>query len=169
MARTENFGLPWESGYGDVQARQHGDTIYISGQVANNRRTTDGANMADQMRQAYANIGELLTRFGATFDNVVEEVLYVTGHDTAHEQRVQRVVGETVEPQHPPLVVHTGGVQDHPRTRVPPHHPPCQVVHAVSIAREILPAGRFPPDRGPLRCPAWTKRARSPSSGGDLS
>ncbi|GAB3881475.1 RidA family protein [Kibdelosporangium lantanae] len=85
VARTENFGLPWESGYGDVQARQHGDTIYISGQVANNRRTTDGANMADQMRQAYANIGELLTRFGATFDNVVEEVLYVTDFEAAFE------------------------------------------------------------------------------------
>jgi enamine deaminase RidA (YjgF/YER057c/UK114 family) len=91
ITRTENFGAPWERAYGYVQARQHGDTIYISGQLGHkgtellapapvdaDGRTTDGSNMAEQMRQTYVNISELLTRFGATFDNVVEEVLYVT-------------------------------------------------------------------------------------------
>ena len=41
--------------------------------------------MADQMRQTYANAEELLGRFGATLENVVEEVLYVLDVDAAYE------------------------------------------------------------------------------------
>ena len=32
--RTEIFGVPWEDVYGYVQAIKHGDTIYLSGQLA---------------------------------------------------------------------------------------------------------------------------------------
>lgn len=35
------------------------------------------------MRQAYANAAELLNRFGASLDDVVEEVLYVLDVDAA--------------------------------------------------------------------------------------
>jgi enamine deaminase RidA (YjgF/YER057c/UK114 family) len=94
--RVENFGVPWESGYGYVQALQHGDTIYLSGQLANdgadlvapapldaNGTPTDFSAMGDQMRRTYANAEELLGRFGAALDDVVEEVIYVLDVDTA--------------------------------------------------------------------------------------
>lgn len=96
--RVENFGVRWESEYGYAQAVQHGDTIYISGQLANkgsellhpapldgNGKPSDSSTMADQMRQTYANAEELLGRFGATLENVVEEVLYVLDVDAAYE------------------------------------------------------------------------------------
>lgn len=43
----------------------------------------DHSNMETQMRQAYANAKTILSEFGATLDNVVEEVLYVTDMDRA--------------------------------------------------------------------------------------
>jgi enamine deaminase RidA (YjgF/YER057c/UK114 family) len=94
--RVENFGVPWESGYGYVQALQHGDTIYLSGQLANdgaelvspapldaNGTPTDFSAMGGQLRRTYANAEELLQRFGASLDDVVEEVVYVLDVDTA--------------------------------------------------------------------------------------
>lgn len=39
--------------------------------------------MEIQMRQTYANAKKILAEFGATLDNVVEEVLYVTDMDQA--------------------------------------------------------------------------------------
>ncbi|MGI5507110.1 Rid family hydrolase [Lentzea sp. CA-135723] len=86
---TQNHGVPWESAYGYVQALRHGDTIYISGQLSHdgadlvapapveNGRATGYEQTAAQMRQTYVNTAKLLERFGATLDDVVEEVLYV--------------------------------------------------------------------------------------------
>jgi enamine deaminase RidA (YjgF/YER057c/UK114 family) len=94
--KTESHGVPWETNYGYVQAVQHGDTIYISGQVAHDGsdlvapaptdadgRVTDTGNTADQMRQCYANAARLLARFGASLDDVVDEVLYVVDIEAA--------------------------------------------------------------------------------------
>lgn len=39
--------------------------------------------MGEQMRQTYQNAEELLRRFGASLDDVVEEVLYVLDIDAA--------------------------------------------------------------------------------------
>jgi enamine deaminase RidA (YjgF/YER057c/UK114 family) len=84
MTTVENFGVPWESDFGYVQALKHGDTIYISGQLANVGSELIGeGDMSVQMRQTYVNIAELLARFGATLDNVVEEVMYVTDLESA--------------------------------------------------------------------------------------
>lgn len=95
-SHVESFGIPEENDYGYVQALQHGDTIYVSGQlskigaelvhaapVAENGKVTDFSNMEKQMRQSYANAAELLARFGASLDDVVEEVIYVLDVDTA--------------------------------------------------------------------------------------
>jgi enamine deaminase RidA (YjgF/YER057c/UK114 family) len=97
-ARVENFGVPWESAYGYVQAIQRGNTIHLSGQLANDGgelvapapvdeqgRVTDFSNMGEQMRRTYVNAQELLGRFGASLDDVVEEVLYVLDVDAAFE------------------------------------------------------------------------------------
>jgi enamine deaminase RidA (YjgF/YER057c/UK114 family) len=88
--KTESHGVPWEASYGYVQAIQHGDTIYVSGQAAHDGpdlvapapvdadgRVTDTGDIAAQMRQCYANAARLLERFGSSLDDVVDEVIYV--------------------------------------------------------------------------------------------
>ena len=93
--QVERHGVPWEDSYGYAQAVRRGDTIWISGQVAHDGaelvapapvdadgRVTDTAtNTAAQMRRCYVNAATLLARFGASLDDVVEEVLYVVDAD----------------------------------------------------------------------------------------
>lgn len=94
---VKRLGMPWEAGYGYAQAVKVGDTIYVSGQLSHDDegnfvgaaplddqgRIRDHSNMEIQMRQTYVNAKKLLGQYGATLDNVVEEVLYVTDMDTA--------------------------------------------------------------------------------------
>ena len=95
--RVENFGVPWEASYGYAQAILDGDVIYLSGQLSHdaagtfiapapfddNGRVTDFANMGPQLAQTYANCKEMLSRFGATLDDAIEEVVYVLDMDAA--------------------------------------------------------------------------------------
>ena len=95
--QAEYLGMPWEKGYGYAQAVKVGDTIYLSGQLSHddegklvapaklddNGRIDDHRNMGPQMARSYSNAKTLLERYGATMDNVVEEVLYVTDMDAA--------------------------------------------------------------------------------------
>ena len=90
-------GMPWEQQYGYAQAVKVDDTIYVSGQLSHDDhgnmvgaaplddsgRIRDYSNMEAQMRQTYANAKKSLNQFGATLDNVVEEVLYVRDMDAA--------------------------------------------------------------------------------------
>ena len=90
-------GMPWEQQYGYAQAVKVDDTIYVSGQLSHDDhgnmvgsarlddsgRIRDYSNMEAQMRQTYANAKKLLNQFGATLDNVVEEVLCVRDMDAA--------------------------------------------------------------------------------------
>ena len=94
---TADFGLPWETDYGYAQAVKVGDTIYLAGQLGHDDQgrivvpaLTDAdpkvsaqAAMEVQMQQAYVNARTILARFGASLDNVVEEVLYVLDMDSA--------------------------------------------------------------------------------------
>jgi enamine deaminase RidA (YjgF/YER057c/UK114 family) len=92
-----NFGMPWEEQYGYAQAVKVGDTIYVSGQLSHDAegnmvapapldpagKIADHGNMGAQMAQGYANVKKVLANFGATMDNIVEEVVYVTDMDAA--------------------------------------------------------------------------------------
>ena len=94
---VKEFGMPWEEQYGYAQAVKVDDTIYVSGQLSHDDhgnlvgpapldgagRIVDHSNMEMQMRQTYANAKKILHEFGATLDDVVEEVLYVTDMETA--------------------------------------------------------------------------------------
>ena len=94
---VKGFGMPWEDQYGYVQAVKVDDTIYVSGQLSHddqgnlvgaaplddNGKIRDHSNMETQMRQTYANAKKILSEFGATLNNVVEEVVYVTDMDKA--------------------------------------------------------------------------------------
>src|SRR5215469_11172196 len=94
---VKGFGLSWEESYGFAQAVKVDDTIYVSGQLGlddkgnmvgpppldDSGRIPDYSNMETQMRQTYANAKRILSQFGATLENVVEEVLYVLDMETA--------------------------------------------------------------------------------------
>lgn len=82
---TKSFSTPWEKEYGYSQAVKVGDTIYLAGQVSHDDKSNIVGlrDMEMQMRQAYANVQQVLAYYGATMFNIVDEVLFVTDMDTA--------------------------------------------------------------------------------------
>jgi len=60
-----------------------GDFIFVSGQVPRDPRTgaLAGADFASQTRQVFANIREVLQAAGATLDDVVSVIVYLTDVD----------------------------------------------------------------------------------------
>lgn len=82
---TKSLGMSWEKEYGYAQAVKVGDTIYLSGQVSHDDKGNiiGLRDMEAQMRQAYINIQNVLAQYGATMNNIVEEILFVTDMDTA--------------------------------------------------------------------------------------
>ncbi len=88
---TKSLGMPWEKEYGYAQAVKVGDTIYLSGQVSHDDKgnIVGLRDMEAQMRQVYTNIQKVLAQYGATMDNVVDEVLFVTDMDTAFAAAVK--------------------------------------------------------------------------------
>jgi len=91
------LGAPWEKAFGYAQAVQVGKTLHVSGQLSHDGegnlvapapldaagRITDSSNMEAQMRRSYENAATLLAQFGASLEQVVEEVVYVTDMDAA--------------------------------------------------------------------------------------
>jgi 2-iminobutanoate/2-iminopropanoate deaminase len=88
---AKSLGMPWEKEYGYSQAVKVENTIYVSGQVGHDDKGNiqGQGNMEIQMRQAYANIKKVLGQYGATMDNVVDEVLFVTDMDAAFSARIK--------------------------------------------------------------------------------
>jgi 2-iminobutanoate/2-iminopropanoate deaminase len=88
---TRSLGMPWEKEYGYSQAVKVDNTIFVSGQVSHDDKgnVVGLGDMEVQMRQAYANIEKVLAQYGATMDNIVDEVLFVTDMDTAFAARVK--------------------------------------------------------------------------------
>lgn len=94
---AKGFGMAWEDAYGYAQAVRVDDTIYVSGQLSHDDagnivapaplgergEILEHSGMEAQMRQTYANAAKILGRYGATLQDVVEEVLYVTDMDAA--------------------------------------------------------------------------------------
>lgn len=64
-------------------------------------RISDFSNMEAQMRQSYANAARVLSHFGVTPDDIVEDVLYVLDMDAAFAvvRRVRRDFYGTEIPQ----------------------------------------------------------------------
>jgi 2-iminobutanoate/2-iminopropanoate deaminase len=88
---AKSLGMSWEKEYGYSQAVKVDNTIYVSGQVSHDDRgnIVGQGNMEVQMHQAYANIEKVLAQYGATMDNIVDEVLFVTDMDEAFAARVK--------------------------------------------------------------------------------
>jgi enamine deaminase RidA (YjgF/YER057c/UK114 family) len=91
LRKAESFGVPWEAVFGYEQAIEQDGVIYLSGQLSHDMegkfvapapldaagRPSDFSNMEAQIRRTYENARHLLARYGATLDDVVEEVVYV--------------------------------------------------------------------------------------------
>ena len=88
---TMSLGVPWEKEYGYSQAVKVGDAIYVSGQVAHddNSKIVGSGYMEAQMRQAYSNIHKVLAQYGATIDNIVDEILSATDMDSAFSAAIE--------------------------------------------------------------------------------
>jgi 2-iminobutanoate/2-iminopropanoate deaminase len=88
---AKSLGMPWEKEYGYAQAVKVRDTIYVSGQVSHDDRgnIVGRGDMEAQMRQAYANLQKVLAQYGATVENIVDEILFVTDMDTAFAAAVK--------------------------------------------------------------------------------
>ncbi|MBW9061592.1 RidA family protein [Agrobacterium pusense] len=94
---SANHSVAWEKAFGYAQAVKVKDTIYVSGQLSHDSQGNLVApaeidatgkpvsfdTMEAQIRQTYENARVLLQQFGATFDDVVEETLYVLDVDAA--------------------------------------------------------------------------------------
>jgi len=72
-----------EEYFGFSQAVKTGDTIHVSGQTAFVEGEELPEDMAAQMRAAYANIADILAFYGASLDDVVDEVVFVTDMEAA--------------------------------------------------------------------------------------
>jgi len=93
VLHTESFG---EQVYGFAQAVRVGGLIHVAGQTA---MTDEGTilgegDMANQMREAYNAIDRVLSTFGASCHDVVDETLFVTDYLAAAS--VAREVREAV-------------------------------------------------------------------------
>jgi enamine deaminase RidA (YjgF/YER057c/UK114 family) len=88
---TKSLGMSWEKEYGYSQAVKVENTIYVSGQVSHDDKgnVVGPGNMEVQMRQAYANVEKMLAQYGATIDNIVDELLFVTDMDAAFSARAK--------------------------------------------------------------------------------
>lgn len=60
------------------------ELVYVAGQVAvdNAGNLVGAGNVADQTRQVFHNIGQVLNAAGASFSNVVEFTTYLVGRDS---------------------------------------------------------------------------------------
>jgi len=88
---VKNLNMPWEQEYGYSQAVKVGDTIYLAGQVSHDEKGdfVGVGDMEAQMLQAYANVQKLLAEYGATMDNIIDEILFVTDMEAAFAAAVK--------------------------------------------------------------------------------
>jgi len=60
------------------QGVQVGKTVYLSGQVGTDAAGAAPVDIVEQMKLAYGHVQAVLSEYGATMDNVVEETWFVT-------------------------------------------------------------------------------------------
>jgi len=54
------------------------NVLYLAGQVGVDTGGTPGTDITEQTKLAYANIAQVLSEFGATMNNIVDETMFVT-------------------------------------------------------------------------------------------
>lgn len=71
---------PWASNFSIAQGVKVGDEVFVSGQVALDRdgNVVGGDDMKAQTRQTFENIRTVLAEAGATMDDVVKILAFIT-------------------------------------------------------------------------------------------
>jgi enamine deaminase RidA (YjgF/YER057c/UK114 family) len=80
IKETKSMGISWENEFGLVQGAKTGGFVFLSGQLSLNEKgiVVGKGSMDAQMRQAYANVANVLQQFNLTMNDVLEETIYVT-------------------------------------------------------------------------------------------
>ena len=80
IKETKSMGTSWENEFGLVQGAKAGGVVFLSGQLSLDEKGTvvGKGSMDAQMRQAYANVANVLQQFSLTMNDVLEETIYVT-------------------------------------------------------------------------------------------
>lgn len=96
---TKTLQMSWGRVSEFAQAVKVNETIYIAGQVSQDPESDFGrfGEMEIQMRQVYANVAKLLKEYGASIENIVDEVLFVNDMEAANAARFkcrQDIFGE---------------------------------------------------------------------------
>jgi reactive intermediate/imine deaminase len=80
VRRTIDPGWTWDDRLPLAQARQIGDTIYVSGQIAYdaNGKVVGEGDMRAQTRQVFANIRSVLESAGSSLKDIVKINTYIT-------------------------------------------------------------------------------------------
>ncbi|MCZ6633376.1 MAG: RidA family protein [bacterium] len=75
-----NPDWPWAKNYRIAQGVQVGDTVYVSGQVGFDKEgnIVGGDDMKAQAKQTFENIRAVLAEAGATMDDVVKILAFIT-------------------------------------------------------------------------------------------
>lgn len=78
-----NPDWPWARDFRIAQGVRVGDTVYVSGQVGFDRdgNIVGGADMKAQATQTFENIKAVLAEAGATMDDVVKILAFITDMD----------------------------------------------------------------------------------------
>ena len=69
--------------YADLfcQGVRVGDTLYMAGQVGTDAAGVAPEDLVAQMKNAYTHVSAVLSEYGATIDNIVDETWFVTDID----------------------------------------------------------------------------------------
>jgi enamine deaminase RidA (YjgF/YER057c/UK114 family) len=80
IKETKSMGISWENEFGLVQGAKTGGFVFLSGQLSLDEKgiVVGKGSMDAQMRQAYANVANVLQQFNLTMNDVLEETIYVT-------------------------------------------------------------------------------------------
>ena len=101
LIRTIDPGWSWDDRLPLAQARQVGDMIYVSGQIAYDAtgKLVGEGDMAAQTRQVFTNIREILESAGAGLADIIKINTYIT--DQSRFREMLAVRGEFFA-DHPP-------------------------------------------------------------------
>ena len=96
-------GLSKPPGYTHVVVARGGKTLYLAGQVANDRTgKVVSSDFRVQVEQAFANVKIALTAGGASFDDVVKINYYVRNYTPELRSIIRETRDKYINKEHPP-------------------------------------------------------------------
>jgi enamine deaminase RidA (YjgF/YER057c/UK114 family) len=103
-------GMSRPNGFSHVAVTTRRTTVFVAGQVAYDAAgaVVGVGDLAAQTRQAYANLGKALAAVGASMNDVVKTVLFVSDLDPAKARVVREARAPFLSPVTPPASTMVG-------------------------------------------------------------